>query len=148
MDDPALLARVKAAAAVARLDADVDQFPRGYATLVGERGITLSGGQKQRTAIARAVAVEPRILVLDDALSAVDTETEERILAGLDGAAQARTTLLVSHRISTVRAADAIVVLDGGRVAEQGTHEQLVARGGLYAAMYHRQRLEAELAAS
>jgi ATP-binding cassette subfamily B multidrug efflux pump len=147
-EDPGRLARVKAAAAVARLDADVERFPQGYATMVGERGITLSGGQKQRTAIARAVAVDPRILVLDDALSAVDTETEEQILRGLQEVRRGRTTLIVSHRISTVRAADAIVVLDAGRVIEQGTHDVLVARGGPYAAMYRRQRLEAELAAS
>lgn len=139
---------VRAAAAVSRLDKDVAQFPRGYATLVGERGITLSGGQKQRTALARAVAVDPRILVLDDALSAVDTYTEEEILRRLGAVMRQRTSIIVSHRVSTVRAADQIVVLDAGRVAERGTHEQLLRRDGLYAALYRKQLLEEELAAS
>ncbi len=139
---------VRAAAAVARLDVDIDQFPHGYDTLVGERGITLSGGQKQRTAIARAVCADPRILVLDDALSAVDTETEEAILAGLRAVMRTRTTILVSHRVSTVREADQILVLDAGRLVEQGTHDTLMARGGRYASLALQQQLEAELAAS
>ncbi len=123
-------------------------FPRGYETTVGERGITLSGGQKQRTALARAVMVDPQILILDDALSAVDTYTEEEILSRLRGVMRQRTSIIVSHRISTVRDADQIFVLDDGRVAERGTHDQLVARGGLYATLYRKQLLEEELQAS
>ena len=141
-------ARVTAAAAVARLDKDVEDFPLGFDTTVGERGITLSGGQKQRTALARAVAIDPRILVLDDALSAVDTYTEEEILSRLRGVMRERTSILVSHRISTVREADRIFVLAEGRIAERGTHDELVAAGGLYAAMYRKQLLEEELQAS
>jgi ATP-binding cassette, subfamily B, multidrug efflux pump len=140
--------RVSAAAAVARLDKDIADFPRGFETMVGERGITLSGGQKQRTALARAVMVDPKILILDDALSAVDTYTEEEILSRLRGVMRARTSILVSHRISTVRGADQIFVLEDGRVAERGTHAQLVGRDGLYAAMYKKQLLEEELQAS
>ena len=141
-------ARVQAASAVSRLDKDVEGFPRCYETTVGERGITLSGGQKQRTALARALAVDPRILVLDDSLSAVDTYTEEEILSRLRGVMRQRTSIIVSHRISTVRDADQIFVLAGGRVAERGTHDELVARDGLYAAMYKKQLLEEELQAS
>jgi ATP-binding cassette subfamily B multidrug efflux pump len=137
---------VQAAAAVARLDKDVADFPRGYATTVGERGITLSGGQKQRTALARAVALDPRILILDDALSAVDTYTEEEILSRLRGVMKQRTSIIVSHRISTVRDADQILVLDNGRIAERGTHDVLVSAGGLYAELYRQQLLEEELA--
>jgi ATP-binding cassette subfamily B protein len=140
-------AGMREAAAVARLDKDVEEFPAGYDTVVGERGITLSGGQKQRTALARALMVNPRILVLDDALSAVDTYTEEEILSRLRGVMRQRTSLIVSHRVSTVRGADLIVVLDRGRIAERGSHEQLVRRGGLYADLYSRQLLEEELAA-
>jgi ATP-binding cassette subfamily B multidrug efflux pump len=140
--------RVRAAAGVARLDADVAGFPKAYETMVGERGITLSGGQKQRTALARALMTDPRVLVLDDALSAVDTYTEEEILRRLREVMRQRTSLLVSHRISTVRAADQIVVLDRGRVAERGRHDELVMRGGLYADLYRKQLLEEELAAS
>jgi ATP-binding cassette, subfamily B, multidrug efflux pump len=140
--------RIVAASAVARLDKDVVDFPRGYDTLVGERGITLSGGQKQRTALARAVAIDPRILILDDALSAVDTYTEEEILSRLRGVMRQRTSIIVSHRISTVREADQILVLDGGGIAERGTHDTLVGRGGLYADLYKKQLLEEELAAS
>jgi ATP-binding cassette subfamily B protein len=143
-----LEARVREAAAVARLDKDVADFPRGYDTTVGERGLTLSGGQKQRTALARALFVDPRILVLDDALSAVDTYTEEEILSRLRGVMRQRTSILVSHRISTVREADRIFVLDQGRIAERGTHAELVAANGLYAAMYRKQLLEEELQAS
>jgi len=135
-------------AAIARLDKDVDAFPNGYATLVGERGITLSGGQKQRTAIARALMVDPRILVLDDALSAVDTYTEEEILSRMRGVMRERTSLIVSHRVSTVRGADRIFVMERGRIVERGTHNELVAAGGVYAAMHRRQLLEEELAAS
>jgi ATP-binding cassette, subfamily B, multidrug efflux pump len=146
--DPDLGARIAAAAAVARLDKDVQDFPRGYETTVGERGITLSGGQKQRTALARAVMADAEILILDDALSAVDTYTEEEILARLRGVMRERTSIIVSHRISTVREADQIFVLENGRVAERGSHDQLVARGGLYAALYRKQLLEEELQAS
>jgi ATP-binding cassette subfamily B multidrug efflux pump len=136
------------AAAVARLDKDVETFPHGYDTVVGERGITLSGGQKQRTAIARAVYVDPRVLILDDALSAVDTYTEDEILSRLRGVMRQRTSIIVAHRVSTVRQADQIFVLDGGRIAERGTHDQLVALGGLYTSLYRKQLLEEELEAS
>lgn len=134
--------------AVARLDKDVEGFPQGLDTVVGERGITLSGGQKQRTALARALAVDPRILILDDALSAVDTYTEEEILRGLRTVMRQRTSILVSHRVSTVRDADQILVLDGGRIVERGTHDGLLKLGGQYAALYRKQLLEEELAAS
>ena len=147
-DAAALDLAMRRAAAVARLDKDVEDFSRGYETIVGERGITLSGGQKQRTALARAVMVDPRILILDDSLSAVDTYTEEEILQRLRGVMRERTSILVSHRISTVRDADVIFVLDNGRIAEHGRHEELVVRGGLYAALYRKQLLEEELQAS
>jgi ATP-binding cassette subfamily B protein len=136
------------AAAVARLDKDIESCPKGYHTAVGERGITLSGGQKQRTALARAVMVDPRVLILDDALSAVDTYTEEEILARLRTVMRQRTSIIVAHRISTVRDADQIFVLDHGRIVERGHHDALVARGGLYSALYRKQLLEEELAAS
>ena len=140
--------RIEHAAHVSRLDKDLSDFPKGYDTVVGERGITLSGGQKQRTAIARAVMMDPKILVLDDALSAVDTYTEEEILSRLSGVMRSRTTIIVSHRISTVRTADQILVLDEGAIVERGTHDQLVSRNGLYAELYRKQLLEEELAAS
>jgi ATP-binding cassette subfamily B protein len=141
-------ARMLEASAVARLDKDVEQFPKGYDTTIGERGITLSGGQKQRTAIARAVFADTRILILDDALSAVDTYTEDEILSRLRAVMSERTSLIVAHRVSTVRHADQIFVLDAGRVVEQGRHDDLVARDGLYASLYRKQLLEEELEAS
>jgi len=134
------------AAEVAQLAQDVEGFPHGYETMLGERGITLSGGQKQRSSLARAVMREPRILILDDALSAVDTDTEERILQHLRRVMQGRTSILISHRISTVKEADMIVVLEEGEIVEQGTHAALVARGGRYADLYRKQLLEDELA--
>jgi ATP-binding cassette subfamily B multidrug efflux pump len=140
--------RIRAAGVIAQLDKDVNDFPHGYDTMVGERGITLSGGQKQRAAIARAVVVDPRILILDDALSAVDTYTEEEILTRLRGVMRERTSIIISHRISTVREADQIIVLDQGRLVERGKHGELIARGGQYAELYKKQLLEEELAAS
>ncbi|HMG35353.1 MAG TPA: ABC transporter ATP-binding protein [Blastocatellia bacterium] len=139
---------IRTSATEAGLAEDVESFPNGYETILGERGITLSGGQKQRTAIARALIRRPRILILDDALSAVDTYTEEKILGHLRQIMRGRTSLLVSHRVSTVKDADLIVVLDQGRIAERGTHQELLAMGGIYAELYEKQLLEEELAAS
>jgi ATP-binding cassette subfamily B protein len=139
--------QIRRAAEIAGLAADIDSFPNGYETMVGERGITLSGGQKQRTAIARAILRDPRILILDDALSSVDTLTEERILTHLAGVMRGRTVILISHRVSTVRQADRIVVLEKGRIVEQGTHAELVETGGYYADLSQKQMLEEELEA-
>jgi ATP-binding cassette subfamily B multidrug efflux pump len=135
------------AAELAGLAGDIESFPSGYQTMVGERGITLSGGQKQRTAIARALLRNPRILILDDALSSVDTLTEERILNHLAEVMRGRTVILISHRVSTVRQADFIVVLEKGRVVEQGGHAELVSTGGYYADLSQKQMLEEELEA-
>jgi ATP-binding cassette subfamily B protein len=134
------------AAEAANIAADIESFPEGYETLVGERGLTLSGGQKQRTAIARALIRNPRILILDDALSSVDTQTEDKILNHLRDVMQGRTTIFISHRVSTVRNADRIAVLHGGRIVELGTHEELLARNGYYSDLYNKQLLEEELA--
>jgi len=136
---------VDEAAELAGLSGDVTTFPQGLGTVIGERGITLSGGQKQRTAIARALIRDPLILILDDALSAVDTATEERILHALREIRRGRTVLIVSHRVSSVKDADHIVVLDDGRIVERGTHEALIAHGGYYADLYRRQTLEEEI---
>ncbi len=139
--------QIRSAAELAGLASDIESFPAGYETMVGERGLTLSGGQKQRTAIARALLRNPRILILDDALSSVDTLTEELILKGLSGMMRGRTVILISHRVSTVRQADHIVVLDKGGIVEQGTHSTLTATGGYYAELYRKQLLEEELEA-
>jgi len=139
-------AEVKGAADGASISGDVEEFPEQYKTLVGERGITLSGGQKQRTAIARAILRDPKILILDDALASVDTHTEDKILNHLREVMQDRTTIFISHRVSTVRNADRIAVLHAGRIVELGTHEELLSREGYYTELYNKQLLEEELA--
>jgi len=145
-DGEATQADIQAAADAANIAQDIESFPEGYNTTVGERGITLSGGQKQRTAIARALLRSPRILILDDALSSVDTHTEDKILNHLREIMQGRTTIFISHRVSTVRNADRIAVLHQGRIVELGTHDELIARNGYYTDLYNKQLLEEELA--
>jgi ATP-binding cassette subfamily B protein len=137
-------AEIEAAAGAACLVADIDQLPDGFDTLVGERGVKLSGGQRQRAALARVMLLEPRVLILDDALSAVDTHTADEILASLRRFAAGRTTILVSHRLSTVQHADQIVLLENGAIAERGTHAELLERGGRYARLHARQLAVAE----
>jgi ATP-binding cassette subfamily B protein len=129
----------------ARFAETIDALPGRYETLLGERGVNLSGGQKQRLAIARALICDPKILILDDALSSVDTHTEEEILQRLKRVMATRTSVIISHRVSTIRHADLILVVDDGRIVDRGTHDELVTRGGLYAGMYQRQLLEEEL---
>jgi ATP-binding cassette subfamily B protein len=136
---------VEEAASIAHIRTEILEFPKGFDTMVGERGVTLSGGQKQRTSIARAVIRDPRILILDDALASVDTYTEERILSGLRRGMESRTTVFISHRISTARNADQIAVLVNGRIAELGTHDDLLTRNGYYTSLCEKQRLEEEL---
>lgn len=145
-EDTVVPERVSAAAVIASIDAEIRDFPSKYETMVGERGITLSGGQKQRTTLARAVLRNPKILILDDALSSVDTDTEEKILRGLKDVTRGRTTILVSHRCSTVRHADEIIVLREGMIVERGTHDELISQGGYYYDLYQKQLLEEELA--
>jgi ATP-binding cassette, subfamily B, multidrug efflux pump len=144
--DSASSSDIHDAADAANIAIDIESFPEGYETLVGERGITLSGGQKQRTAIARALIRNPRILILDDALSSVDTHTEDKILNHLRDVMAGRTTIFISHRVSTVRNADRIAVLHGGRIVELGTHDELLALNGYYSDLYNKQLLEEELA--
>lgn len=132
-------------ASIAQFDKDIQEFPKKYDTIVGERGITFSGGQKQRACLARALAIDPKILILDDSFSAVDTHTEEEILRNLKVFMKNRTSIIISHRISTVKEANKIVVLSHGKIAEEGTHEQLVAVGGIYADLHYKQLLEQEL---
>jgi len=132
-------------ASISQFDKDVQDFPQKYETIVGERGITFSGGQKQRACMARALAIDPKILILDDSFSAVDTHTEEDILKSLNDFMKERTSIIISHRISTVKDADKIIILSQGKIAEEGTHEQLVALGGIYADLHYKQLLEQEL---
>jgi ATP-binding cassette subfamily B protein len=136
---------VRRSAEIAQLHQSIQDFPRGYETLLGERGINLSGGQKQRATLARALARDPAILILDDALSAVDTQTEARILEDLERIMEGRTSFIISHRVSAVMDADLILVLDEGRIVERGTHADLVESGGTYASLLRRQLLEEEM---
>jgi len=137
--------RVHRVSRIAHFDKDVESFPNGYETMVGERGITFSGGQKQRASLARALAVDPKILILDDSFSAVDTNTEEEILRNLKDYMRNRTSIIISHRISTVKDSDKIFVLADGKIAEEGKHDELVALGGIYADLHYKQLLEKEL---
>ena len=142
--DPSQVFKV---ASISQFDKDVREFPKNYETIVGERGITFSGGQKQRACLARALAIDPKILILDDSFSAVDTHTEEEILKNLKDFMKNRTSIIISHRISTVKYADKIVVLSQGKISEEGTHEQLIAAGGIYSDLHYKQLLEQELEA-
>jgi ATP-binding cassette subfamily B protein len=144
--DDATDEEIRAAAEAANIAAEIEEFPEQYRTTVGERGITLSGGQKQRSAIARAIIRNPRILVLDDALASVDTQTEDKILNHLREIMTGRTTIFISHRVSTVRNADRIAVLHGGQIVELGSHDELLAQNGYYTDLYNKQLLEEELA--
>jgi ATP-binding cassette subfamily B protein len=146
-DAPATRDQVRSALASAQLLAEVDAMPEGAFTIVGERGVQLSGGQKQRVALGRALLAQPKVLVLDDPLSAVDTRTEAAILDAIDEASRGRTLVLVTHRVAAAARCDLVVVLDAGRVVESGTHDALLARGGLYARLAERQAIEAELEA-
>jgi len=141
LEDPVL----QIVSETAAIDEEISGFPRGYESMIGERGINLSGGQKQRVAIARALARDPKVLILDDALSSVDTNTEEKILTSMRSDLARRTSIIISHRISTAREADRVIVLDEGRIVEQGTHDELVAAGGLYEEMYRKQRIMVDL---
>ena len=138
--------RVRSASVAAHLHETIRGFPSGYQTRLGERGINLSGGQKQRATLARALALDPPVLVLDDVLSAVDTQTESRILRGLRGELEGRTAFIISHRVTAVKDADLILVLDDGRIVERGRHRQLLALGGTYATLLRRQLLEQAVA--
>jgi ATP-binding cassette subfamily B protein len=133
------------ATAIARLDRDLEIFPLGLDTVVGERGVTLSGGQKQRATLARALVMDPPVLILDDCLSSVDAQTEAEILHGLRAILKEKTCLIISHRISAVREADEILVLDEGAIIERGNHDELIRRGGVYAELCQQQRLSEEL---
>jgi ATP-binding cassette subfamily B multidrug efflux pump len=137
--------KVQEVSRIAHFDKDVESFPFGYDTIMGERGITLSGGQKQRASLARSLAIDPRIIILDDSFSAVDTNTEEAILRNLKEFMKNRTSIIISHRISTVKDADTIIVLSGGIIAEKGTHDELIKLGGIYADLHYKQLLEKEL---
>ena len=130
---------------IAKLERDLEIFPQGVETIVGERGVTLSGGQKQRATLARALVMDPPVLILDDCLSSVDAQTEAEILRGLKSIIKEKTCLIISHRISAVKEADEIIVLDEGKIVERGTHDELVQRGGIYADLYQQQRLTEEL---
>lgn len=143
--DDIIESKVASASYAAALDKDINNFPRGYSTIIGERGITLSGGQKQRTAIARAILVEPKILILDDATSSVDTETEDEINHRIRDVLKGRTAIIISHRVSSVKDADTIVYLKDGKISEQGSHDELIESDGYYAKLYRRQLLEHEL---
>jgi ATP-binding cassette subfamily B protein len=138
--------RLREVADIANLSGDVEGFPDGFRTWVGERGITLSGGQKQRTSLARALAANPRVLILDDCLSSVDTRTESEILRKLRPHLKDRTTIIIAHRISTLQWTDQIIVIKDGKISERGTHAELLSLGGWYTTMYYRQLLEASLA--